>query len=286
MWAARSKLLFAVGLGIPLLVFLQMSMYLLYKMFGWDMPFNLLWLCNHWMSRMGWTSVGHVLVGLAVITFGGTGYLLVHRFMKTRAAMKKLWMIEDKGWSRSLQIKYGHVGQTEFIVVIDRAPLAFTIGLWRPRIVLSTGLLNMLDNDEEEAVVYHELHHLWHRDPLKTTLLTVFASMMPYLPVLKHVAKQYSIVREILADNEAIRRTGNVAGIGSALLKLIRACPEPWRVSDMSVQSSFADVSVNVRISRLLDPEQEVALTLPRFAVLVSVTAILMLSVLFVWSIG
>ena len=103
----------------------------------------------------------------------------------------------------------------------------------------------MLDAEEETAVVYHEVHHLWHRDPLKTTLLSVFAIMMPYIPVLKHTSKHYNIVREILADNEAIERTGNVAGIGSALLKLLRACPEPWGAKELTVQSSFADTSVN-----------------------------------------
>lgn len=286
MWKARSKLLFTVGFGIPLLVFIQMFMYAMYKLFGWDIPFNLLWLCNHWMSRMGWLSVGHFLMLLVVLTFGGTGWLIMHRMMKTRAAVHKLHAIEDQAMSRALEVKYRHLKQPGFIVVDKQSPIAFTIGLWRPYIVLSTGLLDMLDTEEEEAVVYHEVHHLWHRDPLKTTLLSVFAMMMPYIPVLKHTSKQYHIVREILADNEAIERTGNAAGIGSALLKLIRACPEPWRVREMAVQSSFADTSVNVRISRLLDPEQDVELALPWFAILMSATVFLLMSVLFVWSIG
>ncbi|WP_413406946.1 M56 family metallopeptidase [Paenibacillus amylolyticus] len=278
--------MFTVGFGIPLLVFMQMFMYAMYKIFGWDIPFNLLWLCNHWMSRLGWLSVGHFLLALVLLTFAGTGWLLTVRMIKTRAAVRKLRSMEVRTLSRELESRYHHLGQPGFIVVDKHSPVAFTIGLWRPCIVLSTGLLTMLDAEEETAVVYHEVHHLWHRDPLKTTLLSVFAIMMPYIPVLKHTSKHYNIVREILADNEAIERTGNVAGIGSALLKLLRACPEPWGAHELTVQSSFADTSVNVRISRLLDPEQDVTLRLPRYAVLMSATVFLLLSILFVWSIG
>lgn len=286
MWKTRSKILFTVGLGIPVLVLMQMFMYAMYKIFGWDIRLNLLWLCNHWMSRMGWMSVGHFLLLLVVLTFVGTSWMLAVRIIQTRAAVTKLRLMEIRIWSAELNARYKHLKKPRFLVVDKTSPVAFTIGLWRPCIVLSTGLLSMLDHDEEKAVVYHEVHHLWHRDPLKTTLLSVFAAMMPYIPVLKHTSQQYRIVREILADNEAIERTGNAVGIGSALLKLLRACAPSGEGKSMTIQSSFADTSVNVRISRLLDPERDVTLRLPRYAILISVTVFLLLSILFVWSIG
>lgn len=287
MWRTRSKMLFTVGFGIPLLVLVQMFMYAMYKLFGWDIRLNLLWLCNHWMSRMGWMSVGHFLLLLVLLTFAGTSWLLSVRMIQTRAAMAKLRSMENHIWSERLNARYEYLRRPRFLVVEQSSPVAFTIGLWRPCIVLSTGLLHMLDPEEEEAVVYHEVHHLWHRDPLKTTLLSVFAAMMPYIPVLKHTSQQYRIVREILADNEAIERTGNAVGIGSALLKLLRACsPTTVESRTQIIQSSFADTSVNVRISRLLDPERDVKLRLPRYAILISATVFLLLSILFVWSIG
>nr|WP_154959434.1 M56 family metallopeptidase [Paenibacillus xylanexedens] len=286
MWKTRSKILFTVGLGIPVLVLMQMFMYAMYKIFGWDIRLNLLWLCNHWMSRMGWMSVGQFLLLLVLLTFAGTSWMMIRRIVQTRAAVTKLRSMEIRAWSEELTARYRHLKKPRFLVVGKPSPVAFTIGLWRPCIVLSTGLLRMLDSDEEKAVVYHEVHHLWHRDPLKTMLLSVFATMMPYIPVLKHTSQQYRIVREILADNEAIERTGNAAGIGSALLKLLRTCTPSGEGRAMTIQSSFADTSVNVRISRLLDPERDVTLRLPRYAILISVTVFLLLSVLFVWSIG
>lgn len=286
MWRTRSKILFTVGFGIPVLVLIQMFMYAMYKIFGWDIRLNVLWLCNHWMSRMGWMSIGHFLLMLVVLTFAGTGWLLSRRIIQTRAAITKLRSMEIRAWSTELNARYQHLKKPRFLVVDKSSPVAFTIGLWRPCIVLSTGLLSMLDPEEEKAVVYHEVHHLWHRDPLKTTLLSVFAVMMPYIPILKHTSQQYRIVREILADNEAIERTGNAAGIGSALLKLLRACSPSGERREMLIQSSFADTSVNVRISRLLNPELDVTLRLPRYAILISATVFLLLSILFVWSIG
>lgn len=286
MWKTRSKILFTVGFGIPVLVLVQMFMYAMYKIYGWDIRLNLLWLCNHWMSQLGWMSVGHFLMLLVVLTFVGTSWMLSVRIIQTRAALTKLRSMEIRTWSAELSTRYRHLKKPRFLVVDKPSPAAFTIGLWQPCIVLSTGLLSMLDPDEERAVIYHEVHHLRHRDPLKTTMLSVFAAVMPYIPVLKHTSQQYRTVREILADNEAIERTGNAAGIGSALLKLLRTCSPSGEGRAPTIQSSFADTSVNVRISRLLDPELDVALRLPRYAILVSAAVFLLLSILFVWSIG
>ena len=41
------------------------------------------------------------------------------------------------------------------------------MGFVRPKIVLSTGLMSLLNDDELKAVIYHEMYHKENRDPLK-----------------------------------------------------------------------------------------------------------------------
>lgn len=57
-------------------------------------------------------------------------------------------------------------------VTADRVPLAMTTGLTpgSATLVVSTGLLEALDDDELEAVVAHELAHVRNRDAAVTTL--------------------------------------------------------------------------------------------------------------------
>src|SRR3989304_5301491 len=55
-------------------------------------------------------------------------------------------------------------------VVSDPEPYALTAGFWRPAIFLSTGMTALLEGDELEAVLRHELAHVRRRDPLKALL--------------------------------------------------------------------------------------------------------------------
>ena len=184
MWKTRSKILFTVGLGIPVLVFMQMFMYAMYKIFGWDIRLNLLWLCNHWMSH-GMDVCWQVSVASGCVDFRGYKLDVDYTNDPDACCANQAPLHGDSRLVRKMGERYRHLKKPRFLVVDKPSPVAFTIGLWRPCIVLSTGLLRMLDTDEEKAVVYHEVHHLWHRDPLKTTLLSVFATMMPYIPVLE-----------------------------------------------------------------------------------------------------
>jgi Zn-dependent protease with chaperone function len=68
------------------------------------------------------------------------------------------------------------------------------MGFLNPKIILSTGLFNLLDKNELEAAIYHELYHKKHRAPLKIFLLSLFAS------ILKWFHQKYKIIREVLAD--------------------------------------------------------------------------------------
>jgi len=59
----------------------------------------------------------------------------------------------------------------DVFVVANPAPVAMTIGIDRPFIVLSSGMVGMLDEDELRFVVGHELGHVLSGHALYTTML-------------------------------------------------------------------------------------------------------------------
>ncbi|MDP4096173.1 M56 family metallopeptidase [Paenibacillus sp. P96] len=281
MWKTRSKLLFTAGIGLSGVILLQMGMYGGHIAFGWDLNFNVFQICRQLLHAFGIDYLVDGLTWLVALTFAVAGWLAVRQCIATRKAFLRLDSMRNQQMTEQLGARYEKLGSRIWVIDYDK-PAAFTMGLLSPKIVLSSRLLSMLDREEEAAVVYHEAYHMLHYDPLKTWLLQMCSSLLFYVPVLRHILEHYKTAREILADNEAINRTGTPAGIGSALLKLLRnpsrGAPNPLMTA---VCSSFAETSINYRISRILDPHQALVPKLPRRPVMISLYVLSLLSILF-----
>ncbi|NCB10494.1 MAG: zinc metalloprotease HtpX [Erysipelotrichia bacterium] len=137
-------------------------------------------------------------------------------------------------------------------LIPDHTPNAFATGRNHENaaIAVTMGLYEMLNEDELEGVIAHELSHIKHYDILIGTIAAVFAgaiamiaNMMQFssmmgnnrqnsnpivmiimailLPIAASIIQMtVSRSREFMADEGAARMTGNPAGLQSALSKL------------------------------------------------------------------
>mgnify|MGYP000883649733 CR=1 FL=1 len=279
-WKRRSIGLLGLGLGIATFTFAQMIVYSLHMLFGWNIPFDVMRICNMWMKNHGLFSVSHGLEVLVLCTFVlFIGYALDQIYRSYRV-LKRCYDVENRALSEQFDQRYRPNGGRIFLIVRYAKPIAFTIGMTHRRVVLSDGLLQLLDKEELEAVVHHELFHYDNRDPLKTFLLTQAAFALWFLPVLRSIVSHYKISREILADQAAIQQLGTPAGIGSALLKLVNRMQLPSRI----VCSSFAETSINYRIHRIIEPDSGCSPRLGWWSIMISLPILVLLSVLLLWS--
>ncbi|MGH2471698.1 MAG: M56 family metallopeptidase [Candidatus Limnocylindria bacterium] len=106
-------------------------------------------------------------------------------------------------------------------VVADTRPFSFCYWFLRPRICLSTALVERLDRDELRAVLYHERYHLRQRDPLRQVVARYFAAGLYVVPVVDELLSFHTLQKEIEADQEAVRASGDVRSLASALYKLL-----------------------------------------------------------------
>ena len=106
-------------------------------------------------------------------------------------------------------------------VVADERPFSFCYWFLRPRICLSTALVERLDPDELRAVLYHERYHLRQRDPLRQVVARYFAAGLYVVPVVDELLAFHTLQKEIEADQEAVRASGDVRSLASALYKLL-----------------------------------------------------------------
>jgi beta-lactamase regulating signal transducer with metallopeptidase domain len=148
--------------------------------------------------------------------------------------------------------------------------IAFTYGLRRPSIILSTAVLSELDQSELRAVLLHEKHHRDRRDPARLLVSELAARSLYPFPLLRDLRERFAVAAEISADRAAIAEVGRRA-VASAVLKF-SSMPQA-ALAGMSSQSTS-----DARIRHLVDPSNEVLVPQPRrSSMLVSATSALIL---------
>jgi BlaR1 peptidase M56 len=115
------------------------------------------------------------------------------------------------------------------LVFADERPRAFCAGLLTPRVYLSTGALELLDEHALRAVVAHELHHARRRDPLRLAAGRVIARAMFFVPGMRDLGRRQSILVELSADESAI---GGGRDRRSALARAMLTFSEHSRADD------------------------------------------------------
>jgi Zn-dependent protease with chaperone function len=100
-----------------------------------------------------------------------------------------------------------------------RAPVLFCHGVRLPGLVVSRGVIELLDGEELRAALSHELAHLRHRDPALSWLLMAVRACLFFNPAAQVVARAVARDAEWRADEGA---GGDRLALASALVKLHR----------------------------------------------------------------
>lgn len=120
------------------------------------------------------------------------------------------------------------------VVAADRS-FAFAYGWLRPRICVSTGLIDRLTEPEIAAVLYHEGWHVTRRDPLRLLLVRTVVAAFAIIPPIRRLAEIYLLAVEVAADAHVVAAMGDPRWLAGALVKVtasplstpaFEGCPE------------------------------------------------------------
>ena len=106
------------------------------------------------------------------------------------------------------------------IVFENRLPLAFTAGLLKPKVFVSTGLVDALNEKELRAVIDHELHHQRSRDPLKGLAVSFISDFFFFLPISRFLKKAHLLMSEMTADAHSVNFHADPLVLAGSLLKV------------------------------------------------------------------
>ncbi|MGO4373704.1 M56 family metallopeptidase [Paenibacillus sp. 2TAB19] len=281
-WKTKSNIVLSLSVLIALVVLGQIGMYAAHLMFGMNVHLNIFKLCLSLFKQQSWyynlityamnAFIIHMLL-IALIRIIQQ-YVRLTRF---KAAMISLHMHQ---YTEELKHRF-HVSSRASMIVIDRAePLAFTMGFRKPMIVLSSGLVGLLDEQELEAVIAHEAFHRHNYDALKLFVLQLIAQSLWFIPLTRWSHANYKIMCELQADEHAIKATGSELGLGGALLKMVQSSGIIRSASTSPVLASFSDEAINYRLRQLIEPQRAIPVKLETPAIVISVYALLLLMAL------
>lgn len=100
---------------------------------------------------------------------------------------------------------------------------AFTLGIWRPRIFLTAGLIDSLSEEELRAVLLHEASHLKARDPFRLAAVRFLTDALWFIPLARTLKETFLRMAELQADQTVLASGGEAVELASAIVKTAQA---------------------------------------------------------------
>lgn len=141
-------------------------------------------------------------------------------------------------------------GDIEVVVAPFARRLAFTAGVVRPRVYVSTAVWARLADDERRALIAHEVAHARGGD-VRWGWLIAAASSLGAPRVAAELRRAWHAATERLRDAEAARAVGDQAVVGAAMLAVARV-PAAAAPAGAVAATAEADADLAMRIDALL----------------------------------
>jgi Zn-dependent protease with chaperone function len=200
---------------------------------------------------------------LLLITLGVLFFAFALNQMATRLLMRRYRNREDLELTRSMREEHGIDREVTLLAVRDTKPDAFSFAVlelvryFLPRgrdvIVVTTGLNELLNEEELRTVVVHELAHVRRKDNRYLPFLRALSALVFFDPLIRLIKNRLTVGQEFDADREAALSTRNPIGLARALGKvLLSRSGTAATLTDVGIFGGHKRTIVLERIERLM----------------------------------
>ncbi len=177
---------------------------------------------GRWHSRWQWTLILFlfaplllIMTAIAILCMGPSGQMVMpwEGWLSYGLAIGFLLaaiclgiILAWEGWQTIRQVRQHSTIdlQGNIAHLLPTAELySARIGFWNPDLVVSQGLLDMLDQDHLEAVLTHEQAHADYHDTFWFFWLGWLRRLTPWLPHTEFIWQELLLLREMRADRHA-----------------------------------------------------------------------------------
>lgn len=134
----------------------------------------------------------------------------------------------------------------------DGAPLMALVGVLRPRLLVTRGLLDALTGEELAASVAHEIGHWRARDNLKRLAMRAAPDLLVASSAARAIERRWASASEHSADRLAGDDGPTRCALASALVKVARLTPPMAPVAE-PISTLVGGGEIASRVERLLD---------------------------------
>ncbi len=132
-------------------------------------------------------------------------------------------------------------------------PTMALIGILRPRLLITRGLLDALTPEELAAAAAHEIGHCRARDNLKRLAMCAAPDLIGWSPAARAIERAWAAAAEHRADSAASTNPRLRIALASALLKIARLTPDAG-LSSEPVSTLVGGGAITSRIEALIEP--------------------------------
>lgn len=154
-----------------------------------------------------------------------------------------------------------------YAVIDAEDAFALTVGLLRPRIILSSGLLHQLDPRQRRSVLLHERAHAARRDSLRQWL-TALGAPRPLSGPGRPLQRDLHTACEQACDQQAALDVGDPLEVAESLLRAQRSARTPQSAS------LDGESALSARVAALIAPPRPERLPAPVLVVGVAAAAL------------
>lgn len=206
------------------------------------------------MGRHGWMVFGHegwLYVGIVTVYLGAIVLLLGH--LAWQSAQMHRHLITQYPVAQH----HGHTCR----ILATPTPYSAQIGVRHPELVVSQGLLEVLDEPHLKAVLLHEQAHRHYQDTFWFFWLGWLRRCTGWLPQTEALWQELLLLREMRADRWAAQQTDPLL-LAEALIAVVRAPTElPTELCVPFGESEGRDRLIE-RIQAIIEPIDECPETL------------------------
>jgi hypothetical protein len=182
------------------------------------------------VGHQSWVPALAVLLLCAATVLVGLG-TLVSQYVRTRVALRRLGPSLP---SPALLLRIEAMLVIDVQLSADSRCFCCCAGILFPKVIISKGMFELLDEAQLTAVLAHEAAHVRHRDPARALAVRCASNALFYLPLARYLSKKSLVASELGADSAAASVAGQPALVRALLDVLGRVRPGLGTVTEMA----------------------------------------------------